>query len=104
MFAKDLKKCIQSIGVVDELLQKIGITKDYDKTFWKEIGSTLGALLIILAVTVVNAYTSILKNAPFHVKIILVVSAHYPIILIFVADIMFLSIVRYLLHQNKYFT
>ncbi|XP_033231712.1 gustatory and pheromone receptor 32a-like [Belonocnema kinseyi] len=96
---KDLKKCIQSIGMVDESLQKIGITKDYDKTFWKEIGGTLGSLLIIVGVTIVNAYTSILKNAPFHVKIVLVVSAHYPIFLMFVADIMFLSIVRCMMRK-----
>ena len=94
VFVKGLKKCTQSIGVVDELLEKMGIMKDYDKTMLKEMGSTLGTLLLILLVITVNSFSLFVKDTPVHVKIILVLSTHYPIILIFVADMTFLCLVR----------
>ena len=91
---KGLKKCLESIEVVDELLQKMGIPKNYDKTFVRDLRCIFIMLITFVCVITINSSVMFINEPPLYIKASYVVSAHYPIILIFFADMMFLSFVR----------
>ncbi|XP_043480192.1 putative gustatory receptor 28b [Leptopilina heterotoma] len=91
---KGLKICIQKIERVDDLLQKIGISKDYDKTIKQELGRVCAIYIIVIIVIVINSASMVDGDTPKNVKAAMIIAVHYPLALIFVADSVFLVIVR----------
>ncbi|XP_051174621.1 uncharacterized protein LOC127290218 [Leptopilina boulardi] len=89
-----LKKCIQQIGKVDEHLQKIGIPKDYDKTMKREILNMSLIFITVIIVMIINSFAVADVKTETYIRVSIIISVHYPLVLIFVADTIFLVLLR----------
>ncbi|XP_033231710.1 putative gustatory receptor 28b [Belonocnema kinseyi] len=92
---KGVKIIIQSIQKVDVLLRKLGILDEYDKMFMKQIFLTAFTVTMITILTIINGYTLFMcAFCSYDIKMIFVMKYNYPVGIMFINDITFISYIR----------
>ena len=102
IFLQALRASIQKISFADNMMEHIGIEKNYLKLFKIELKKGILSFALTVTVTTINSSVAFVEKLPLHTKIFTAIVMSYPVFIMFIADITFMSIIRKVFYQPNF--
>ncbi|EFN83533.1 Putative gustatory receptor 2a [Harpegnathos saltator] len=91
-----MKDAYERITICEKAFEQMKVSTNYRNMFLYQIYAFVFVVLIFIIFSVINYDLMVERDVmPFHVKFIIMLVGHYPVALLYVADISFLHWVRY---------
>ncbi|OXU27135.1 hypothetical protein TSAR_013001 [Trichomalopsis sarcophagae] len=92
--SKVIHECVVKEALADNLMEHIGIQKNYKQMLKVQIGNVLGALTFALSVIIINSCMIFMNDKiPLRYKVSSAFTMGYPVLVTFIADTTFMNIV-----------
>ncbi|XP_012276873.1 putative gustatory receptor 28b, partial [Orussus abietinus] len=98
---KGVNSYSRRLGASDDLMEKIGIPKNYRKILIRQIIHLVAVIVLLLIVIAVNSTWILNAEVAGNIKLSLGVSLFYPVTLMYIADVSFINWVWYLKTKFK---
>ena len=85
---------VQRNVIVDQLLESIGIPKNYKKKLRAQIGKYIGPFVIVTAVLTINTLSMFLRSCFKRIELIALFVLNYPVIIMFIVDTTFINTIK----------
>lgn len=89
-----MKKISARFLLVEELLKKIGIHKDFTELLKKQIGKLFHSISVLISLIALNIGQFFFVEVSISLKILVTIFITYPILLMFIPESTYVTIVR----------